>query len=147
MGTTKVLRDAREALDDAGLRGSFLVRELDTGDEFGLDADVEYPIASLVKVPLAVATLHRVDRGELDDPPAQDHAGRRWPGHLRPGRVDGAGVGHGSERRWRCAGPTGRIGRARAVLRHPHGSERIAARRACHRGPPGEPPQASPPGL
>ncbi|MEU4447527.1 serine hydrolase [Actinosynnema sp. NPDC050801] len=65
-GTTKVLRDAREALDDAGLRGSFLVRDLDTGEELGIDADVEYPVASLVKVPLAVATLERVERGELD---------------------------------------------------------------------------------
>ncbi|GAA1288047.1 serine hydrolase [Saccharothrix xinjiangensis] len=66
MGVTKVLREARQALDDAGLRGSFLVRDLDTGDELGLDADVEHPAASLVKVPLAVATLERVARGELD---------------------------------------------------------------------------------
>ncbi|WP_431041184.1 serine hydrolase [Streptomyces sp. P1-3] len=66
MGVTKVLRDARQALDDAGLRGSFLIRDLDTGDEVGIDADVEYPVASLVKVPLAVATLERVARGELD---------------------------------------------------------------------------------
>ena len=29
--TTEVLRAARSALDDAGLRGSFLVRDLDTG--------------------------------------------------------------------------------------------------------------------
>ncbi|MEV6876648.1 serine hydrolase [Amycolatopsis sp. NPDC051128] len=63
---TKVLGDARQALHEAGLRGSFLVRDLDTGDEVGIDADVEYPAASLVKVPLAVATLERVGRGELD---------------------------------------------------------------------------------
>jgi beta-lactamase class A len=81
-GTAKVLREAREALDDAGLRGSFLVRDLDTGDELGLDADVEYPIASLVKVPLAVATLERVDRGELD--PAT-------PVLVPPDRVDARG--------------------------------------------------------
>jgi len=66
MGVTKVLRDAREALNDAGLRGSFLVRDVDTGDELGIDSEVEFPIASLVKVPLAVATLERVVRGELD---------------------------------------------------------------------------------
>jgi beta-lactamase class A len=65
MGMTTVLREAREALDDAGLRGSFLVRDLDTGDEVGIDADAEFPVASLVKVPLAVATLERVARGEL----------------------------------------------------------------------------------
>ncbi|WP_158852498.1 serine hydrolase [Saccharothrix deserti] len=76
-GTTRVLRDAREALHDAGLRGSFLVRDLDTGDELGIDAEVEYPVASLVKVPLAVATLERVARGELD---------AATPVVVRPGR-------------------------------------------------------------
>ncbi|MFL6120615.1 serine hydrolase [Actinophytocola sp.] len=60
------LRELREALEEGGLRGSFLVRDLDTGDELGIDPDVEYPIASLVKVPLAIATLERVARGELD---------------------------------------------------------------------------------
>ncbi|ONI91453.1 serine hydrolase [Saccharothrix sp. ALI-22-I] len=63
---TRILRELREALDDGGLRGSFLVRDLDTGDELGLDPDLEFPIASLVKVPLAIATLERVARGELD---------------------------------------------------------------------------------
>ncbi|MFI6512316.1 serine hydrolase [Streptosporangium sp. NPDC050855] len=53
-------------LDDAGLRGSFLVRDLRTGDEIGIEPDLEFPIASLVKVPLAIATLERVRRGELD---------------------------------------------------------------------------------
>jgi beta-lactamase class A len=66
VGTTRVLREAREALHDGGLRGSFLVRDLDTGDELAIDAEVEYPIASLVKVPLALATLERAGRGELD---------------------------------------------------------------------------------
>ena len=61
-----ILRELREALDDGGLRGSFLVRDLDTGDELSIDPDIEFPIASLVKVPLALATLERVARGELD---------------------------------------------------------------------------------
>jgi beta-lactamase class A len=78
MGMTIVLREAREALDDGGLRGSFLVRDLDTGDEIGLDAEVVYPVASLVKVPLAVATLERVARGELD---------AATPIEVRPGRM------------------------------------------------------------
>ncbi|WP_309111239.1 serine hydrolase [Saccharothrix sp.] len=64
--TTGVLRDLRAVLDDGGLRGSFLVRDLDTGDELGIDPELEFPVASLVKVPLAVATLERVERGELD---------------------------------------------------------------------------------
>jgi beta-lactamase class A len=62
---TRVLRDAREALDDGGLRGSFLVRDLDSGDELALDADLAFPVASLVKLPLAIATLERIARGEL----------------------------------------------------------------------------------
>lgn len=82
MGAAQVLRDAREALHDAGLRGSFLVRDLDTGDELGIDAEVEFPIASLVKVPLAIATLERVVRGELD---------AATPIVVQPGRVTAAG--------------------------------------------------------
>lgn len=66
MSVTRVLGAAREALDEAGLRGSFLVRDLDSGDELGIDPDLEFPVASLVKVPLALATLERIDRGELD---------------------------------------------------------------------------------
>jgi beta-lactamase class A len=66
MNTNRVVRDAREALQDAGLRGSFLVRDLDTGDEVDLDGDTVFPIASLVKIPLAVVTLERIRRGELD---------------------------------------------------------------------------------
>ena len=76
-----------------------------------------------------------VGRGQLDDPTAQHDAGRRWPRHLRPGRVDGPEVGNGSERRPPCAGSTGRIGCAEAVLRGPHGTERVAGRAAGHPGP------------
>ncbi|WP_249998578.1 serine hydrolase [Actinoplanes sp. M2I2] len=66
MSVTAVVREARDALRQAGLRASFLVRDVDTGDEIDLDADVEFPVASLVKIPLAVGTLERVARGELD---------------------------------------------------------------------------------
>ncbi|WP_345761315.1 serine hydrolase [Diaminobutyricibacter sp. McL0608] len=61
-----VMDDVRLMLDDGGLRGSFLVRDLDTGEEIGIDPEDTYPIASVVKVPLAVATLERMRRGELD---------------------------------------------------------------------------------
>jgi beta-lactamase class A len=56
----------RAELDDGGLHGSFLVRDLGSGQEIGIEPDVELPIASLVKVPLAAATLDRIRRGELD---------------------------------------------------------------------------------
>lgn len=53
-------------LAGAGLHASFLVRDLNTGHEIGIDPDTEYATASLVKVPLALATLQRIHRGELD---------------------------------------------------------------------------------
>ncbi|WNV85670.1 serine hydrolase [Umezawaea sp. Da 62-37] len=66
MSDDALVRALREELADGGLRGSFLVRDLATGDELGIDPDVEFPLASLVKVPLAIATLDRVRTGELD---------------------------------------------------------------------------------
>ncbi|MEV5719154.1 serine hydrolase [Amycolatopsis mediterranei] len=64
--TASLVRDLRVALDEGGLRGSFLVRDLRSGAELGIDPDREYPIASLVKVPLAAVTLDRIRRSELD---------------------------------------------------------------------------------
>ncbi|MGN9809328.1 serine hydrolase [Micromonospora sp. BQ11] len=78
MSVTAVVRNARDLLEEAGLHGAFLVRNLDTGEEIGFDADVPYPAASLVKVPLAVAVGERVARGELD--PAM-------PVDVAPGRI------------------------------------------------------------
>ena len=59
-------RQMREVLSAAGLAASVLVRDLDTEAEVGLEPERELPIASLVKVPLAVATLERIRRAELD---------------------------------------------------------------------------------
>ncbi|WP_285730591.1 serine hydrolase [Nocardiopsis sp. ATB16-24] len=66
MSTTALLRELRAELEAGGLRGSFLVRDLDTGEELGIEPDLEFTTASLVKVPLAVATLERIRTGELD---------------------------------------------------------------------------------
>ncbi len=66
MNDTALLRELSDELDDGGLHGSFLVRDLRTGEEIGIEPDLEFPSASLVKVPLAVAVLDRVHRGELD---------------------------------------------------------------------------------
>ncbi|TQJ20166.1 beta-lactamase class A [Micromonospora sp. A202] len=78
MSATAVVRNAQDLLDDAGLHGAFLVRNLDTGAEIGFETETPYPAASLVKVPLAVAVLERVARGELD--PAA-------PVDVLPGRI------------------------------------------------------------
>lgn len=61
-----LVRGLRAELDDGGLRGSFLVRDLGSGAEVGIEPDVELPAASLVKLPLAAVTLDRIRRGELD---------------------------------------------------------------------------------
>jgi beta-lactamase class A len=85
-------RALRERLRQAGLTGSFLVRDLRSGAEVGLNPDREFPIASLVKVAIAVAVLVRVERGELD--------GAR-PVEVAPGRFDGSGPGPGGLSRFR----------------------------------------------
>jgi len=82
MSIARVLREARDALDEAGLRGSFLVRDLDSGDELGIEPDVEFPVASLIKIPLAVAVLERVRTGALD---------AAAPIVVAPGRMDAPG--------------------------------------------------------
>ena len=56
----------RDRLAEAGLSGSFLVRDLATGEEIGIEPDRAYPIASLVKVPLAIAVLEAIRGGRLD---------------------------------------------------------------------------------
>lgn len=66
MSTQRLTHRLRGLLSDAGLSASFLVRDLVTGTEIGIDPDHEFPIASLVKVPLAVAVLSRVEDGRLD---------------------------------------------------------------------------------
>lgn len=66
MSATALVRDLRRELDEGGLRGSFLVRDLRTGEELGIEPDLEFSTASLVKVPLAVATLERIRAGEID---------------------------------------------------------------------------------
>ncbi|MER5818989.1 serine hydrolase [Streptomyces californicus] len=78
MNTEALLREVREQLTDGGLRACLLVRDLGTGEELGIEPDTELPSASLVKVPLALATLERVRRGELDGATVLDVA---------PGRV------------------------------------------------------------
>ncbi|WP_410657199.1 serine hydrolase [Amycolatopsis sp. lyj-112] len=66
MNTETLLLRLRAELEEGGLRGSFLVRDLRTGYEAGIDPELEFPCASLVKIPLAAATLERIRRGELD---------------------------------------------------------------------------------
>ncbi|MEV7425384.1 serine hydrolase [Streptomyces sp. NPDC091212] len=78
MSTEAMLRRLRQELLDGGLHGCLLVRDLRTGQELGIEPDTQLPTASLVKIPLALATLERIRRGELDGATALD---------IRPGRI------------------------------------------------------------
>ncbi|ANZ20604.1 beta-lactamase [Streptomyces noursei ATCC 11455] len=51
---------------DLGVRGSFLARHIDTGEQLGFDVEESVPLASVAKVPLALVTLDRIATGELD---------------------------------------------------------------------------------
>lgn len=78
MNAEALLRDMRRQLRDGGLHGCLLVRDLHTGEELGIEPDTQLPAASLVKVPLALATAERIRRGELDGATMLD---------VRPGRI------------------------------------------------------------
>ncbi|MER6571249.1 serine hydrolase [Streptomyces sp. NPDC001093] len=49
-----------------GVRGSFLARHLGTGEQLGFDIDELMPLASVVKVPVALVVLDRIAAGKLD---------------------------------------------------------------------------------
>ncbi|MEU5210024.1 serine hydrolase [Streptomyces sp. NPDC020742] len=82
MNTETLLRDVRRQLHDGGLHGCLVVRDLHTGDELAIDPDTQLPAASLVKVPLALATAERIRRGELDGATVLE---------VQPGRITTAG--------------------------------------------------------
>jgi beta-lactamase class A len=65
MNEESLIRQLRAELDGAGLRGAFLVRDLDSGEELGIEPDLTFPTASLVKIPLAIAVLEKMRIGEI----------------------------------------------------------------------------------
>jgi beta-lactamase class A len=70
VGDDGALLDVAEAIAadwaTLGVHGSFLARNLDTGERLGFDVDEPMPLASVVKVPLALVVLDRIAAGELD---------------------------------------------------------------------------------
>ncbi|MFD9095831.1 serine hydrolase [Streptomyces collinus] len=51
---------------EIGVRGSFLARDIDTGEQLGFDIEEPFPLASVVKVPLALVVLDLIADGGLD---------------------------------------------------------------------------------
>jgi beta-lactamase class A len=86
MSAERVRQELRCLLADAGLSGSFLVRDLSTGEEIGIDPEVEFPVASLAKLPLAIAVASQIHNGQLDGaamievPPAEVDQAMRQAG-------------------------------------------------------------------
>lgn len=80
--TAELVDHLRDRLERAGLTGSYLVRDLTSGEELGFDTDRLVPLASLAKVPLALVVVDRIRQGLLDG------AGRL---RIPPGHVTTAG--------------------------------------------------------
>ena len=82
--SAELLRVATDISRDwarTGLSGGFLARHLDRGDELGFDLHRVLPLASVVKVPIALVVLDRIAGGVLDPGrPVQLHPARRTPG-------------------------------------------------------------------
>jgi beta-lactamase class A len=55
-----------EHWQDIGVTGQFMARNIDTGAELGFDVETPVPLASVVKVPLALVVLDQICAGELD---------------------------------------------------------------------------------
>ena len=60
------VRDASRVLADAGLTASIVVRDLMRERELGIEPDTAYPLASVVKLPLALAVLRLAASGSID---------------------------------------------------------------------------------
>ncbi|MEU6773720.1 serine hydrolase [Streptomyces sp. NPDC046759] len=70
LGDDGALRDVAESIATdwaaLGVRGSFLARNLDTGEQLGFAVTESMPLASVAKVPLALVVLDRIAAGDLD---------------------------------------------------------------------------------
>ncbi len=54
------------AWESAGVSGHLLARNIDTGEELGFGVDDLVALASVVKVPIGLAVLEQITRGQLD---------------------------------------------------------------------------------
>jgi beta-lactamase class A len=70
VATTPTALIAAEGIADdwerLGISGHFLARNVDTGEELGFDVATPVPLASVIKVPLALVVLEAIERGALD---------------------------------------------------------------------------------
>lgn len=62
----RLLEAVARDLEGVGLRAGICVRRLRSGQQISLEGDRPYPLASVVKLPLAMAVLLQAEAGELD---------------------------------------------------------------------------------
>ena len=78
----RVIHDINVELASAGLNANIVVRDLDGRREISTSTDAAMPIASVVKIPIALALLTRISEGALDG---------SQPITIEPERFDTAG--------------------------------------------------------
>jgi beta-lactamase class A len=61
----RIVREVADDLEAAGLRARIIARDLDSGSEVTLTPEGFVPLASVVKVPVALAVLARISGGDL----------------------------------------------------------------------------------
>jgi beta-lactamase class A len=70
VATTPAALSAAEAIardwEHLDISGHFLARNIDTDEELGFDVRAPVPLASVIKVPLALVVLEAIARGEID---------------------------------------------------------------------------------
>src|SRR5690625_5618820 len=59
-GAARVIRAVSDELEAAGLRARIIARDLDSGTQVSLAPDGLVPLASVAKVPIALAVLTRI---------------------------------------------------------------------------------------
>lgn len=62
-GATRIVRAVSDDLEAAGLRARIIARDLDSGTQISLAPDGLVPLASVAKVPIALAVLTRISDG------------------------------------------------------------------------------------
>src|SRR5699024_9726520 len=62
-GATRIVRAVSDDLEAAGLRARIIARDLDSGTQVSLAPDGLVPLASVAKVPIALAVLTRISDG------------------------------------------------------------------------------------
>jgi beta-lactamase class A len=94
LASTSALLAVAESIDrewaTLGARGHFLARNIDTGDELGFNTQSLVALASVAKVPIALAVLDHIARGSL----AADRQVTLDPQATSRGVAGGAGFRH-----------------------------------------------------